>query len=97
MFVGRRKELVLLEDAYRSPKSELVVIYGRRRIGKSSLVNHFGRGKSYFFPFEAVEGETTQLFDHFPKLLFVFFRAAFKNTPQSTINFPCKMRQQIGF
>jgi AAA+ ATPase superfamily predicted ATPase len=26
MFVGRRKELELLEDAYRSPKSELVVI-----------------------------------------------------------------------
>jgi AAA+ ATPase superfamily predicted ATPase len=60
MFVGRRKELELLEDAYRSPKSELVVIYGRRRIGKSSLVHHFARGKPYFFPFEAVEGETTQ-------------------------------------
>jgi AAA+ ATPase superfamily predicted ATPase len=60
MFVGRRKELELLEDAYRSPKSLLVVIYGRRRIGKSSLVNHFARGKPRFFPFEAVEGETTQ-------------------------------------
>jgi AAA+ ATPase superfamily predicted ATPase len=60
MFVGRRKELELLEDAYRSPKSELVVIYGRRRIGKSSLVHHFARGKPHFFPFEAVEGETTQ-------------------------------------
>lgn len=32
MFVGRRKELDLLEDAYSSPKSELVVIYGRHRI-----------------------------------------------------------------
>ncbi len=32
MFVGRQKELELLEDAYTSPKSELVVIYGRRRI-----------------------------------------------------------------
>jgi len=60
MFVGRRKELELLEDAYYSTKSELVVIYGRRRIGKSSLVNHFAREKPYFFPFEAVEGETTQ-------------------------------------
>ncbi|MCX6583039.1 MAG: ATP-binding protein [Candidatus Aminicenantes bacterium] len=60
MFVGRRKELELLEDAYHSTKSELVVIYGRRRIGKSSLVNHFAREKPYFFPFEAVEGETTQ-------------------------------------
>jgi AAA+ ATPase superfamily predicted ATPase len=60
MFVGRRKELELLEEAYSSPKSELAVIYGRRRIGKSSLVYRFARGKSRFFPFEAVEGETTQ-------------------------------------
>jgi len=60
MFVGRQKELELLEDAYSSPKSELVVIYGRRRIGKSRLIHHFAQGKSRFFPFEAVEGETTQ-------------------------------------
>ena len=39
MFVGRDRELKVLEDAYGSPKSELVVLYGRRRIGKSSLVD----------------------------------------------------------
>ncbi|MCP4155114.1 MAG: AAA family ATPase [bacterium] len=70
MFVGRQKELELLEDAYTSPKSELVVIYGRRRIGKSSLVYQFARshGRSHregqekpqFLPFEAIEGENTQ-------------------------------------
>jgi AAA+ ATPase superfamily predicted ATPase len=60
MFVGRRKELELLEDAYHSPKSELVVIYGRRRIGKSRLVHQFAQRKTRFFPFEAVEGETTR-------------------------------------
>ncbi len=60
MFVGRQKELELLEDAYKSPKSELAVIYGRRRIGKSCLIHHFARGKPRFFPFEAVEGENTQ-------------------------------------
>lgn len=60
MFVGRQKELTLLEDAYSSPKSELVVIYGRRRIGKSCLIHHFAQEKPRFFAFEAVEGETTQ-------------------------------------
>ena len=38
MFVGRKNELRMLNDAYRSGKDELVVLYGRRRIGKSSLV-----------------------------------------------------------
>jgi len=34
MFVGRKNELKLIEDAYRTGKDELVVLYGRRRIGK---------------------------------------------------------------
>jgi len=59
MFVGRKKELNLLEDAYRSPRGELVVIYGRRRIGKSSLVSHFAKNKPHFHAFEAIEGEKT--------------------------------------
>ena len=37
MFVGRKNELKLLNDAYRSEKDELAVLHGRRRIGKSSL------------------------------------------------------------
>ncbi len=45
MFVGRKKELKLLDDAYQSRKSELVVLYGRRRIGKSSLIKHFSEKK----------------------------------------------------
>lgn len=60
MFVARQKELELLENAYSSPKSELVVIYSRRRIGKSRLIQHFAREKPRFSPFEAVEGETAQ-------------------------------------
>ena len=59
MFVGRENELKLLNDAYRSGKDELVVLYGRRRIGKSSLKYYWGqplerqacyaeRGRAYF-------------------------------------------------
>ena len=46
MFVGRKNELKLLNDAYRSEKDELVVLYGRRRIGKNSLVKCFAKKKS---------------------------------------------------
>ena len=66
MFVGRKNELKLLSDAYRSEKDELVVLYGRRRIGKSSLVKYFAQGKRSYYEFEALEGETTHgQIDHF--------------------------------
>lgn len=56
MFIGRKKELRLLNEHYNSQKSELVVLYGRRRIGKSSLVKEFAQDKHYFFSFEGIEG-----------------------------------------
>lgn len=36
--IGREKQLKLLNDALYSNKSELVVIYGRRRVGKTFLI-----------------------------------------------------------
>lgn len=45
MFVGRKKELEVLEEKYRTNKLELGVIYGARRIGKTCLVNEFIKGK----------------------------------------------------
>ena len=59
MFVGRKNELKLLNDAYLSGKDELVVLYGRRRIGKSSLVKRFAEKKKAYYEFEALEGGTT--------------------------------------
>ena len=36
--VGRRKEAAILEKYYASDKSEFVAVYGRRRVGKTYLV-----------------------------------------------------------
>ena len=38
--IARKKEIEILERKYRSGKSEFVIIYGRRRIGKTYLVNN---------------------------------------------------------
>lgn len=38
MFVGRKEEINLLLNAIQSEKQENIVIYGRRRIGKSELI-----------------------------------------------------------
>jgi AAA+ ATPase superfamily predicted ATPase len=57
VFVGRKNELSALQLAYASKKSELAVVYGRRRIGKSSLIKEFARQKPRFYSFEGIEGQ----------------------------------------
>ena len=39
MMIGRKKEIQELEKLYGSKQAELVAVYGRRRIGKTYLVN----------------------------------------------------------
>jgi len=46
-FVGRDNELKRLEDLWKSDRARLAVIKGRRRIGKSRLVEEFARGKTF--------------------------------------------------
>ena len=46
-FVGREKDLQSLQDLARTGRSSVVVIKGRRRIGKSRLAEEFGKGKRY--------------------------------------------------
>ncbi|MGB7128996.1 MAG: ATP-binding protein [Candidatus Rhabdochlamydia sp.] len=46
-FVGRDKELERLEDLSKSGRACLVVIKGRRRIGKSRLAEEFGKNKKF--------------------------------------------------
>ena len=50
-FINRKNELQILEDIYNSSSSSLVVIYGRRRVGKTELSREFIKGKkaAYFF------------------------------------------------
>ncbi|MGC8974515.1 MAG: ATP-binding protein, partial [Thermoproteus sp.] len=51
MFVDREEELALLERLYASGRPQLVLIYGRRRVGKTWLVKRFLEGKRglYFY------------------------------------------------
>jgi uncharacterized protein len=40
-FVGRKSELELLDDLWVSGKSALIILYGRRRVGKTRLLTHW--------------------------------------------------------
>lgn len=41
LIISREKEIQMLQDCYDSKESQLVIVYGRRRVGKSFLVNQF--------------------------------------------------------
>lgn len=49
MFVGRNRELKSLQDIYEKPGFGMTVIYGRRRIGKSTLIAEFIKDKKAIF------------------------------------------------
>lgn len=44
-FIGRKRELDVLEKFWSKDGYDLGVVYGRRRIGKSFLLKHFSEGK----------------------------------------------------
>nr|WP_304319918.1 ATP-binding protein [Bifidobacterium catenulatum] len=48
-FIGRQDELAFLEDCYANNKAQLVVLYGRRRVGKTELLAQFARNKQHVF------------------------------------------------
>jgi len=55
MFVGRSDQLGLLDALWRRPKASLVTCRGRRRIGKSTLVEEFARrSKARLLQFEGL-------------------------------------------
>ncbi len=51
MFFGREEELKSMNKRYDKGKFECAIIYGRRRVGKTSLITEFCKGKPaiYFF------------------------------------------------
>lgn len=49
MFIGREMELKFLSDKYRESGGQLIVWYGRRRVGKTETLREFCKGKPHFF------------------------------------------------
>jgi len=63
-FVNRENELEVLRKTYASERKELVIVYGRRRIGKTALVKKSLEGLKhlYFFAEETLEEENLRVF-----------------------------------
>lgn len=56
-FIDREAETATLENEYARNGSSLVILYGRRRVGKTSLINKFIEGKNALFFLASEESE----------------------------------------
>ena len=56
-FIDREAEIATLENEYTRDGSSLVVLYGRRRVGKTSLITQFISGKNALFFLASEESE----------------------------------------
>lgn len=48
-FVDREKELEFLNERYNAKNAEMIIIYGRRRVGKTELIKQFINGKKALY------------------------------------------------
>lgn len=71
MFIGREKELTQLQKLYNSDKFQFAVIYGRRRVGKTAIINEFVKGKDSIC-FTGVETNEKQNLENFSKCILEF-------------------------
>ena len=71
MFIGRLKELDALNKIYISDKFEFAVLYGRRRVGKTALINEFIGDKRAIY-FMGVESNAKQNLENFSKSIMEF-------------------------
>lgn len=71
MFIGRERELKALNNLYQSDKFEFVVLYGRRRVGKTALINAFIDNKKNIY-FMGVESNAKQNLENFSNSIFEY-------------------------
>lgn len=75
--IGRAKEVENLETLYKSKRSEFVIVYGRRRIGKTFLVNStFAKRMTFAYTGARNQPQRVQL-QHFAEQLKLFSKSKF--------------------
>ena len=83
MFVGREAELQTLENLYKKNSFQMVVMYGRRRVGKTTLIAKFAKGKPSMI-FSAQEANDKMNLRLFSRTIYEFFRISSDFPPFET-------------
>ena len=55
-FIGRKQEIKMLQDIKDSGRAEFVAVYGRRRVGKTYLIQQFFNNDFAFSATGIIEG-----------------------------------------
>lgn len=71
-FIDRRNELNFLEDKWQDPRAQLIVLWGKRRVGKTELVKQFIADKPSLYFLSESTSDKEQL-HRFSQLLGSFF------------------------
>lgn len=80
MFYCREKELKQMQKRYDDNKFECVVIYGRRRVGKTALINEFCKNKPTIF-FSALNATEKENLNALSKAIYELKNIAGGNAP----------------
>ena len=72
MFIGREAELNKLNSMYESEDFQMLVLYGRRRIGKTTLLNEFSKDKDPVY-YTGVESKDEENLKGFGRTAFAYF------------------------
>ncbi len=75
MFIGRTRELADMNRSYETGKFQFLVLYGRRRIGKTTLISEFIKDKPTLF-FSAQDSNTAYNLTQLSNQIFQFFNVS---------------------
>ena len=60
-FINREKELAALNEQYYSDRASFMVLYGRRRVGKTTLIKEFLKDKKALYFLAEEESEAISM------------------------------------
>lgn len=69
MFIGRETELKFLQTKYEEEKGQLIVLYGRRRVGKTETLREFCKDKPHVF-YSSIQSTDKVQLSRFSKQIF---------------------------
>ncbi len=67
-FINRENELAVLENEYKKQNASFVVVYGRRRVGKTTLIEKFIENKNAIYLLADLQNEKLQI-DRFKTII----------------------------
>ena len=70
-FINRKAELNFLDERFKRKGFELIILYGRRRVGKTELIKEFIKGKQHLYFLSDKRG-TESNFSRFKKKIAEF-------------------------